>query len=137
IFDSNSLVAVALMDVSSLKPWAEQQAELARLKKIIGDEAYARVELYERTTAAAEPSEPHHFLGMLGVLPEHRGKNFGRILLEEVKNISAADPQSTGVCLTTEDVQNVSYYQHFGYHVISETKIAELHSWCMFLNTRV
>jgi len=136
IMDSDSLVAVALLDVSSLKPWAEQQTELERLKKIVGDEAYARVEVYERTTAAAEPSEPHHFLGMMGVLPEHRGKNYGRILLEEVKKISAADPQSSGVCLTTEDLQNVRYYERCGYKVISETDIAELHSWCMFLPTR-
>jgi len=132
----DSLVAVALVDVSSLKPWFELKTELVRLKTTIGEEAYSRLELYETKTAGAEPAYPHHFLGMLAVRPEHRGKGYSRMLLEEVRRLSITDPESSGICLTTEDPENVRLYQHFGYQVVSETDIEDLHSWCMFLRTR-
>src|SRR5262249_13833623 len=106
-----------------------------RLKQIIGDEAYTRLELYESNTASVEPATPHHFLGMIAVRPEMQGKGYSRILMEEVKKLSVEDAQSTGVCLTTEDPENVRLYEHFGYKVIAETDIEELHSWCMFLRT--
>jgi hypothetical protein len=106
------------------------------LKAVIGNEAYSRLELYERVTAAAEPQTPHYFLGMLGVTKQNHGKGYSRPLLDEVKRMSASDSGSTGVCLTTEDEANVCLYQHFGYQVISESDIDELHSWCMFLPTR-
>jgi GNAT superfamily N-acetyltransferase len=133
--ENETLVAVALVDQSSLKPWASLRTSLAELEKMIGNEAYARLELYERITGAAEPKNPHYFLGMLAVRKEHQGKGYSRILLDEVRNMSLSDAHSTGVCLTTEDEANVRLYQHFGYQVISESDIEELHSWCMFLPT--
>ena len=130
------LAAVALVDETSLKPWAELRSELRRLKESIGENAYARLELFEKSCAKVEPAEPHYFLGMIGVRPESRGKGYARPILDEVKNMSIADSTSTGVCLSTEDIENVSLYQHFGYRIIAETDIDELHSWCMFLATR-
>jgi GNAT superfamily N-acetyltransferase len=134
--ENGSLVAVALIDESSLKPWASLPAALDRLKQIIGDDAYSRLELYEKITGAAEPVVPHYFLGMLAVRKEHQGRGFSRLLLNEVERLSACDPLSTGICLTTEDEANVRLYEHFGFQVISESEIEELHSWCMFLSTR-
>jgi ribosomal protein S18 acetylase RimI-like enzyme len=136
ILQEDSLIAVTLIDESSLKPWAEQQTELDRLRAAIGEEAYSRLELYETITARAEPAEPHYFVGMIGVRPEHHGKGYGKILLNEARKLSERDPRSIGVCLTTEDEQNVKFYQHCGYHIIAETDIdRELHSWCMLLPT--
>ena len=137
VHEDGLLVGVALVDESSLKPWASLPAALDSLKQIIGDEAYSRLELYEKVTAAAEPQNRHYFLGMLAVRNEMQGKGYSRILLDEVKRMSSSDARSTGVCLTTEDVANVRLYQHFGYQVISESDIEELHSWCMFLPTRL
>ncbi|MCI0415464.1 GNAT family N-acetyltransferase [bacterium] len=136
IRENDTLVASALVDESSLKPWAEMQTELNRLKEIIGEDAYSRLELFERLTGGLEPISPHHFLGMIGVRPEYRGKGFARPILESVKQMSIADPISTGVCLNTEDAENVPFYEHFGYKVIGEVDIENLHSWCMFLQTR-
>jgi GNAT superfamily N-acetyltransferase len=135
IRNEHSLVAVALIDETSLKPWEEMQTELIRLKEIIGQDAYSRLELYEKLSSKAEPVTPHHFLGMIAVRREHQGKGYSRLLLESVKQMSAEDPQSSGVCLSTEDPENVRLYEHFGYRVIAEIDIEELHSWCMFLST--
>ena len=135
IRNGDSLVAVALIDETSLKPWAEMQTELIRLKEIIGKEAYLRLELYEKLSSRGEPSTPHHFLGMIAVRPEYQGKGYARVLMDAVKQISFADAHSSGVCLSTEDPENVRIYEHFGYRIIAEIDIEELHSWCMFLST--
>jgi GNAT superfamily N-acetyltransferase len=135
IREEDSLVAVALVDETSLKPWAEMQTELLRLKETIGEEAYSRLELYERLSGRGEPAASHHFLGMIAVRPEHQGKGYSRFLMDAVKQMSAEDPQSNGVCLSTEDPENVRLYEHFGYRIIAEIDIEELHSWCMFLST--
>ena len=135
IRNEDALVAVALIDETSLKPWQEMQTELIRLKEIIGEDAYSRLELYEMMSSRAEPATPHHFLGMIAVRREHQGKGYSRLLLEAVKQMSAEDPQSSGVCLSTEDPENVRLYEHFGYRIIAEIDIQELHSWCMFLST--
>jgi ribosomal protein S18 acetylase RimI-like enzyme len=131
----DALVAVALVDETSLKPWAEMRTELLRLKSIIREEAYSRLELYEKMSSRAEPSTPHHFLGMIAVRPKYQGKGYARALMDAVKQISLADANSSGVCLSTEDPENVRLYEHFGYRVIAEIDIEELHSWCMFLST--
>ena len=135
IRNEDALVAVALVDETSLKPWAEMQSELIRLKSIIGEGAYSRLELYEKMSSRGEPATPHHFLGMIAVRPEYQGKGYARVLMDAVEQISVADSHSSGVCLSTEDPENVRLYEHFGYQVIAEIDIEELHSWCMFLST--
>jgi hypothetical protein len=130
------LIAAALVDEASLRPWNELKTELQRLREIIGESAYSRLELYEKATGALEPAEPHYFLGMLGVRRAHQGRGYSRPILDKVRDLSMQDPVSTGVCLSTEDAENVKLYGHFGYQVIAESDIGELHSWCMFLPTR-
>jgi ribosomal protein S18 acetylase RimI-like enzyme len=130
------LIAAALLDEPSLEPVQPAQKELEKLRIIIGDEAYQRNFQYETESSRYEPESPHHFLGMIGVLPEHQGKGYARDLLNEVREISFAHPTSSGVCLSTEDSENVRFYQRFGYRVIAEMDIRELHSWCMFLSVR-
>ena len=130
------LIAAALIDEPSLEPVQPPQKELEELRMIIGEEAYQRNQRYEEESSKNEPANPHHFLGMIGVLAEHRGKGYARDLLNEIKNISLAHPVSIGICLNTEDPENVRFYQRFGYRIISELDIQELHSWCMFLPVR-
>ena len=135
IRDENSLIAVGLVDEAVQKLWSEREAEQLRLKEAIGENAYSRLELYETLSSRGEPQAPHYFVGMLGVRPEHQGKGYARQILNTVKEMSIQDHQSTGVCLSTEQPDNVSFYEHFGYRVIAEIKIDELHSWCLFLPT--
>jgi GNAT superfamily N-acetyltransferase len=135
IRNENRLIAVGLVDEAVQKPWHEWEAEHLRLKEAIGDEAYSRLELYETLSSRAEPQEPHYFVGMLGVLPEHQGEGHARKILDAVKDLSIQDQRSAGVCLSTERLENVSLYEHFGYRVIAEVKIDQMQSWCMFLPT--
>jgi ribosomal protein S18 acetylase RimI-like enzyme len=130
------LIAAALLDDPTQQPLPLPETKLEELRLLIGEEAYQRNLLYEVESSKHEPASPHHFLGMIGVLPKHRRKGYARDLLNEVKNISLAHPVSSGVCLSTEDPENVRFYQRFGYQIIAEMDIRELHSWCMFLPVR-
>jgi ribosomal protein S18 acetylase RimI-like enzyme len=133
---NGSLIAAALLDEPFVDPPQLPQRMLEELRMAIGDEAYQRNFLYETESSRFEPESPHHFLGMIGVLPEHQGKGYARDLLNEIRKISLAHPTSSGVCLSTEDSDNVRLYQRFGYNVIAEMDILEMHSWCMFLPVR-
>ena len=53
-----------------------------------------------------------------------------------VKEIASKNPESNGVCLSTEIPSNVPFYERFGYRVISEADVGELHSWCMYLQLK-
>ena len=78
----------------------------------------------------------HHFLGMIGILPTYQGKGYSKHLMNAVKEIALANPESTGICLSTELAENVPMYERFGYRVISEADVGELHFWCMFLSLK-
>lgn len=111
------------------------RSELLRLKENIGGAAFRRLVSYEQESSRDEPTTPHHFLGMIGVRPELQGKGYARALLEKVKEMSQKDPTSMGVFLNTESADNIPLYERFGYKIIAEVDIDDLHSWCMFLPT--
>ena len=135
IKSEDSFTAIALVDRASHKPWDQLKGELERLKGIIGDSAHSRLQWYEDLSSRSQPQVSHYYLGMIAVRPENQGQGYARTILDHVKGLSAADPNSAGVCLSTELPGNVRLYEHFGYHIISEVDIEELHSWCMFLPT--
>ena len=129
------LAAVLLVDEALQKRWQNLEVELQRLQETIGEEAYARLLKYETISSREEPQEPHYFVGMIGVHPDFQGKGYAGTLLKYAAELSTRDPRSAGVCLSTEHLENVPFYQHFGYKVLSEVDIDELHSWCFFLRT--
>ena len=135
IREGNEFAAIALIDEAIHKRWPTLTQELALLKEQIGESAFQRIQMYENTTAKLEPQAPHYFLGMIAARPRYQGKGYGGALLRRVQELSANDPASTGVCLSTERQDNVSLYERFGYKVIGEVDVADMHSWCMFLST--
>jgi GNAT superfamily N-acetyltransferase len=127
------LAAVALIsEPGGAPPPPELEALRAELAASIGDEALARLERYEEESDVDAPQEPHHFLGVLGVRPGNQGRGLARILLDELARMCAAHPESTGVCLNTEDADNVPLYEHMGYRVLGRRTIDSLETWCMF-----
>ena len=128
-----TLVAAALVNELVLNPLPLPDQPLQQLKKTIGDDAYERLVAYENQSSIGEPKVAHHFLGMIGVQPGYQKKGYANALMNFVKEMASKNPESNGVCLSTEIPSNVSYYEHHGYRVISESDVGELHSWCMFL----
>lgn len=133
---NGELVAAALVNEPTPEPRPLPVLELEQLKSVIGEEADERLVQYETQSSIPEPAAPHHLLGMIGVHPAHRGKRYAGVLLKAVEEIAVNDSNSAGVFLNTEDPANVPFYEHFGYQVIGEVDIGNLHSWCLFLPVR-
>jgi len=111
--------------------------EFGRLRDAVftelGTDTLARYEAYGEATRPFEMPEPHIHLNMIGVRRHRHGTGLGRLLIEEVHRLSAADPDSTGVTLTTENPANVPFYEHLGYRIIGHARVAPgLETWGFF-----
>ena len=128
------IAAAALINEPDAAPTpGEIESLREELVDVIGKDAYRRLMRYETESDVDAPEEPHHFLGVLGVHPEHQGKGLARILLDELARMSLESPQSTGICLNTEDPNNVPLYERMGYRILGHRRIdQDLETWCMF-----
>lgn len=82
------------------------------------------------------PPEPHYYLTLLGVHPNFQKRGIARALLDELHSRSDAHPLSTGIYLETANSRNVSLYQHFGYHLMTQLDINGLETFLMFRPNR-
>jgi GNAT superfamily N-acetyltransferase len=97
----------------------------------LGRASIARFEAFANACAPLEPNDPHYNLGMLGVRRECQGRGYARLLLDAVHEMSARDPDSTGVVLTTETPDNLPFYERFGYRVVGHAQVDELQTWTL------
>ena len=99
----------------------------------LGAAPRARYDIYAAAANFFASMGPHHHLNMIGVRRAHQGLGVARELLTAVHELASADPDSSGVSLTTERSQNVALYEHFGYRVVGHTRVAPgLESWGLF-----
>jgi GNAT superfamily N-acetyltransferase len=138
IVENGRLLAAATMTLPNEPKMPPSAAALRdETWRQLGDDARARYETYaERTKALAIPA-PHHHLNMIGVRTSHQGQKLARPLLDAVRSLAEADPDSSGVSLTTETTPNLTLYRHFGYEVQGHVRVApDLESWGLFLRCR-
>lgn len=127
------LAAVAAVNSPGKKPRPKElQDAYRRMTELIGPDATSRLEAFERATGGLVPDTLFHYLGMVGVRPEWRGRGLAGKLIHHLHALSEADPLSTGVCLSTEDAANVPLYRHLGYRVVGEADVGDIHTWTMF-----
>jgi len=99
----------------------------------LGSAAQARYEAFGAACAPFEVDVPHLHLNMIGVRDEARGEGLGGQLIEHVHFVSTDDPVSSGVTLTTENPENVSFYEHFGYTLVGTSSVSpDLTTWGLF-----
>ncbi len=131
--DNSKLVAIAGINEPEELPWPESLKQtFENLSNHIGSDAIKRLVDFEDKCAEFEPKEAHYFLGIIGVLPDYQGKGLAKLLIRDLIEESINDPRSNGVCLTTENPDNVPIYKHLGFQVINEADIEDLHTWCMY-----
>ncbi len=99
----------------------------------LGPEAEARYTAYGNATAAFAFPERAVHLNMIGARRTRQRQGLGRAILDAVQDIARARPGSPGVELTTERVENVTYYQAQGFELVGHTRVGPgLESWGLF-----
>ena len=131
---AGTLSAVAVV---SLPGQREAPEALATLREQVWAELGAEErQRYEAYGAACEPFaiiSPHYHLNMIGVRRSHAGRGLARKLMEAVHRLSDADSGSSGVSLTTETVQNLPLYEHFGYRRMGHAVVGGgLETWAFY-----
>jgi GNAT superfamily N-acetyltransferase len=120
------LEATALVSYPGARDSPPELGELReRVWAQLGKESRARYEAFGSACATFEVAAPHIHLNMIGVRTSAQGRGLGRELLEAVHRMSADNPASTGVALSTEHDRNVPLYEHFGYTVVGEARVGE------------
>jgi len=109
----------------------------ARLRCLLGQGwrvAHRWGEVFEALTAL-HPSEPHAYLGTLGVDPELQGRGLGRALLSGwLLRLDAQEPAP--VYLETDRSEFIPFYERAGFGVVAETELFGARIWCMWRPAR-
>lgn len=90
---------------------------------------------YMRRTRRVAPRRRHHYLTMIGVLPEHQGQGIGTRLLQELIHTARQTPGVRAVALDTENPANVPRYQKLGFLATKQLRIGRttVHSMVLWL----
>lgn len=135
VVDGTRLVGAAALTspVEPAPPPGITALEIA-VWKDLGETARERYQTYADTTSPFFMGVGRHLhLNMIGVRGSHKGQGLARPLLETVHRMADADPNSSGVSLTTERARNVKLYEHFGYSVIAHKTVSdEVETWGLF-----
>jgi ribosomal protein S18 acetylase RimI-like enzyme len=127
IVEGTCVWGVAGISAPEKKAWPPSlEKHYKELEEAVGTEALLRQEAYSELVDRHRPSEPHYFVGVLGIDPDAQGRGFGRRLLDEANLVSQADPHSREIWLDPENPKNMGFYKHLGYQVVAEVPPEEL-----------
>ncbi len=91
-----------------------------------------RFDAYERIVTLHRPTDPHYYLGVIGVHPSAQGRGAGKALLDGICQLSCADPLSSGVYLETASPDSLKFYYRCGFVLAGEGDIDGSPLWCLF-----
>ena len=77
--------------------------------------------------------ENHYTLEILAVHRSHQGRGVGRLLLEHVTGLCAADEAASGIYLLTGNEKNRAIYEKFGYGLWETRQAGSLTAYHMFM----
>jgi ribosomal protein S18 acetylase RimI-like enzyme len=98
--------------------------------KILGDNA-AHWAAFWNWIGEHEPPEPLLYLSHIGVVPERQGEGLGTALM--LDGLAAEDHQGVPAWLETSRVNNVGYYERFGFRTVEDADAPDggPHIWFM------
>jgi len=118
--DDGSVIAVALWkipsDIEVRMP--SLPGPLAFLGAVLGDERANELIASFISFVENWPTDPHGYLALLAVDPEHQGRGLGRQVVS--RGIEAATSLGLDVALETNKAGNVGFYRSLGFEVTSE-----------------
>ena len=137
IREDDGLAAALTMSDPVFEPRPQRlNAAFEELGKAVGSDVLERLEDFEAASAPHEPNSLTCFVGMVGVRPSSQGRGYGRILMDRVEKLSRARPESTGVTLTTEVSENLTFYERLGYRILGTAKVGDITTWFLFLEDK-
>lgn len=87
---------------------------------------------YMRLTTRYRPKGKHYYLICIGVDPKFMGMGIGKKTLNTIHTIVDEDTTSIGIGLDTENPNNISLYEHFGYKLTGTENLGGLTIYTMF-----
>lgn len=136
VIDNDEVVAAALVQMPVQKCIPEQITDMdVLLQDKIGTKAFRKFYNYEEMTNKYKPDCLHYYIDTIGVKPNRQGKGYGRYLLEEISELVKEDNTCDTICLFTETIENVLFYNHLGYRIYAEADFDSQHTWCMISQT--
>jgi GNAT superfamily N-acetyltransferase len=87
---------------------------------------------YYEIMVAAQAVPPHHYLGVLAVQPEVKGKGIGKALLRAFVDLADGDPLSLGTALETANAANLGLYESVGFQTRGTGLMDQTRLWCLF-----
>ena len=134
--DNDEIVAIMLLNEPEEGAWIESDSpELHELRASLGDEAYNRMEQFEKESSNFEPDYPHYFLGMIGVKQGVQGKGYAYRLIQHAIALSEEHPESQAIVLSTESEYNINYYLRQGFDLVDETAVGTFVTRCFVRKT--
>jgi GNAT superfamily N-acetyltransferase len=91
-----------------------------------------RFAAYDAVVDACAPSEPHFYLGALGVHPTRKGSGLGKALVRAFTDLAEADPDAQGTFLETGTEANLGFYQSLGFQLQGSGPLDAATLWCLY-----
>jgi GNAT superfamily N-acetyltransferase len=88
------------------------------IRGLAGSRAPSIMDVLQRFDASHPNDEPHYYLSLLGVHPDHRGKGLGMALLAD--NLAGMDAEGIPSYLESSNPGNNSRYERLGYVQVGE-----------------
>jgi len=131
----NSILAGVIIytEPGNKREWTPYLIEEGKKLGLKTGEKYGKlIREFVTYTFRYRPREPHYYINELAVLPEYQGRGIGKVLLNYVENLSLQGKKSAGTALDTSNPDNVAFYQHLGYKVVSEFRFHGLKGFSMY-----
>jgi GNAT superfamily N-acetyltransferase len=89
-----------------------------RYRAAAGEDAFARLTLYNEALDTASPAEDYWYLGVLATHPQRQREGLASAVLEPV--LSEADRRGLPCCLETSTADNRRFYEHRGFTQVTD-----------------
>jgi ribosomal protein S18 acetylase RimI-like enzyme len=130
-------VVGAVMGYDASRPtWSEDHAvKWSRLMKV-AEGLESRLDAYGKLAEKFVPSQPHFYLGVIGVRIGRKGSGFGGALLAKFCEASARNSESAGVFLETASEASLRFYLKNGFELRGQGVLGKsTRLWCVFKAT--
>ena len=128
---SGQLVGVCAM-VEPGRCQATATEKLALLPAVVAGAGLAstvRLLRWVSVWSAHDPAEPHWHLGPVGVERDLQGRGIGSTLLSEF--CARMDAGQATAYLETDKIENVGFYERFGFRITAEDRVLGIRNWFM------